>query len=40
MAMWDLVVIGGGAAGISAAAAAAGMGLSCLVIDRLAAVAS
>lgn len=35
MAAWDLVVIGGGAAGLSAAAAAAGMGLSCVVIDRM-----
>ncbi len=35
MAEWDLVVIGGGAAGLSAAAAAAGLGLSCLVIDRM-----
>jgi thioredoxin reductase (NADPH) len=34
MADWDLVVIGGGAAGLSAAAAAAGIDLSCLVIDR------
>lgn len=35
MAAWDVVVIGGGVAGLSAAAAAAGMGLSCMVIDRL-----
>jgi thioredoxin reductase (NADPH) len=34
MADWGVVVIGGGAAGLSAAAAATGMGLSCLVIDR------
>lgn len=35
MAQWDVVVIGGGAAGLSAATAAAGKGLSCLVIDRM-----
>ena len=35
MAAWDVLVIGGGASGLSAAAAAAGMGLSCLVIDRM-----
>lgn len=32
---WDVVVIGGGAAGLSAAATAATSGLSCLVIDRM-----
>ncbi|HEY8288030.1 MAG TPA: NAD(P)/FAD-dependent oxidoreductase [Acetobacteraceae bacterium] len=35
MAAWDILVIGGGAAGLSAAAAAAGLGLSCAVIDRM-----
>jgi thioredoxin reductase (NADPH) len=35
VADWDIVVIGGGAAGLSAAAAAAGAGLSCLVLDRM-----
>jgi thioredoxin reductase (NADPH) len=35
MAVYDIVVIGGGAAGLSAAAAAAGLGLSCVVIDRM-----
>jgi thioredoxin reductase (NADPH) len=35
MAAWDIVVIGGGAAGLSAAAAAVGLNLSCVVIDRL-----
>lgn len=35
MADWDVVVIGGGPAGLAAAAAAAGAGLSCLVIDRM-----
>jgi len=34
MADWDVVVIGGGAAGLTAAAAVACTGLSCLVIDR------
>ena len=32
---WDVVVIGGGAAGLSAAATAASAGLSCIVIDRM-----
>lgn len=32
---WDVVIIGGGAAGLRAGAAAAGAGLSCLVIDRM-----
>lgn len=36
MANWDVVVIGGGASGLSAAAATAAAGLSCLVIDRMA----
>lgn len=35
MADWDVVVIGGGAAGLSAAAAAGEAGLRCLVIDRM-----
>jgi thioredoxin reductase (NADPH) len=35
MAHWDVLVIGGGAAGLSAAATAAGAGHSCVVIDRL-----
>lgn len=35
MASWDLVVIGGGAAGLGAATAAARLGLSCLMIDRM-----
>lgn len=35
MADWDVVVIGGGAAGLSAATAAASKGLACLVIDRM-----
>ncbi len=35
MAAWDVVVIGGGAAGLSAAATAASAGLSCLVLDRM-----
>jgi thioredoxin reductase (NADPH) len=35
MADWDVVIIGGGAAGLSAAAAAGEAGLSCLVIDRM-----
>src|SRR3954469_2589298 len=35
MADWDVVVIGGGAAGLSAGAYAATAGLSCLVIDRM-----
>jgi thioredoxin reductase (NADPH) len=35
MAIWDVLVIGGGASGLSAAATAARMGLSCLVIDRM-----
>jgi thioredoxin reductase (NADPH) len=35
MAAWDVLIIGGGAAGLSAAAAAAGMDLSCLVVDRM-----
>ena len=35
MAAWDIVVIGGGTAGLSAAAAAAGRNLSCVVIDRM-----
>lgn len=35
MARWDVVVIGAGAAGLSAATAVAGAGLSCLVIDRV-----
>ena len=35
MAEWDVVVIGGGAAGLSAAAAATDAGLSCLVLDRM-----
>lgn len=33
MADWDVVIIGGGAAGLTAAATAAGAGLSCLIID-------
>jgi len=32
---WDVVIIGGGAAGLTAAATAAGAGRSCLVIDRM-----
>jgi thioredoxin reductase (NADPH) len=35
MADWDVVVIGGGAAGLSAAAEAASAGLSCLLLDRM-----
>ena len=35
MANWDIIAIGGGAAGLSAATAAAGAGLSCLLIDRM-----
>ena len=35
MADWDVVIIGGGAAGLGAAAMAAGAGLSCLVLDRM-----
>ncbi|MFO1024709.1 MAG: NAD(P)/FAD-dependent oxidoreductase [Acetobacteraceae bacterium] len=35
MAEWDVVVIGGGAAGLSAAATVAARGLRCLVIDRM-----
>ncbi len=35
MAAWDVVVLGGGPAGLSAAAAAAGAGLSCLLVDRM-----
>jgi thioredoxin reductase (NADPH) len=35
MADWDIVVIGGGAAGLSAAAAVAGQGRSCLVLDPM-----
>jgi thioredoxin reductase (NADPH) len=35
MADWDVVVIGGGAAGLSAAAEVAGTGLSCLLLDRM-----
>ena len=35
MANWDVVIIGGGAAGLSAGAAVAGAGLSCLVLDRM-----
>lgn len=35
MAHWDVLVIGGGAAGLSAAATAASAGHSCVVIDRL-----
>lgn len=35
MADWDVVVIGGGAAGLSAAAAVAEAGRACLVIDRM-----
>jgi thioredoxin reductase (NADPH) len=35
MAAWDIVVIGGGVAGLSAAAAAADLNLSCVVIDRM-----
>lgn len=35
MASWDIAVIGGGAAGLSAAATAAVAGLSCIVIDRM-----
>ncbi len=35
MAKWGVVVIGGGVAGLSAGAAVAGEGLSCLVIDRM-----
>ena len=35
MASWDIVVIGGGAAGLSAASVAAGAGLSCVVIDSM-----
>ncbi len=35
MAIWDVVVIGGGAAGLCAAAAVAGTGMSCLIIDRM-----
>jgi len=35
MADWDVVIIGGGAAGLSAGAVAAGAGLSCLVLDRM-----
>jgi thioredoxin reductase (NADPH) len=34
MTDWDVAVIGGGPAGLSAAAIAASLGLSCLVIDR------
>ena len=32
---WDVVIIGGGAAGLTAAATVAGAGRSCLVIDRM-----
>lgn len=35
MAAWDVVVIGGGACGLSAAATAAAAGLSCLILDRM-----
>jgi thioredoxin reductase (NADPH) len=35
MPNWDIVVIGGGASGLTAAATAAGTGLSTLVIDRM-----
>jgi thioredoxin reductase (NADPH) len=35
MASWDIIVIGGGAAGLSAATAVAQNGLSCSVIDRM-----
>ena len=35
MPNWDVVIIGGGAAGLTAAATAAGAGLSCLIIDRM-----
>jgi thioredoxin reductase (NADPH) len=35
MAVWDVLTIGGGTAGLSAAGAAAAMNLSCLVIDRM-----
>jgi thioredoxin reductase (NADPH) len=35
MADWDVVIIGGGAAGLGAAATVAGAGLSCLVVDRM-----
>lgn len=35
MAAWDIVIIGGGPAGLSAAATASGAGLSCLVLDRM-----
>jgi thioredoxin reductase (NADPH) len=35
MANWDIAIVGGGATGLSAGAAAAKAGLSCLVIDRM-----
>ena len=35
MAQWDVVVIGGGAAGLCSAAEAACVGLSCLLLDRM-----
>ena len=35
MPTWDMVVIGGGASGLTAAATAAGTGLSTLLIDRM-----
>jgi thioredoxin reductase (NADPH) len=35
MADWDVVVIGGGAAGLSAAAVVAGAGLRCLLLDPM-----
>lgn len=35
MPNWDVVIIGGGAAGLTAATAAASTGRSCLVVDRM-----
>ena len=35
MAVWDVVVVGGGAAGLTASAAVAQSGLSCLLIDQM-----
>ncbi len=35
MRTWDTIVVGGGAAGLSAAAAIAQAGLSCLIMDRM-----
>ena len=35
MANWDIVIVGGGATGLSAAIAAAAAGRSCLIVDRM-----